>query len=176
MRKPIMPKKPSRILQTLTWRERARSFQLESWYSSDEAKRSFGIICHAVNVQNTTVDIMGTEDTPFAKLVPADTETKTQFEFRISTEDAKANWTTVSSAVIFFGSEFRIHGKHEHAILKRNSENRHPAFRYRNAQIEDIPQNIMTLRDDLHELSQKISRNADLIDRRFKEIWRKQNI
>jgi hypothetical protein len=162
---------------SVSWRDKAQSFDLEEWYSSEDAKRHLGSICRALNVQKQTVQLLGPEEKPFATLAPAGSVRATQFDITILIDDAKANWSSITAAVLFFGSVFRISGTHHvHAVLQRHQFNRHPALQYRRPQLEDIPQNVSILLDDLREISDRFSNTTALIDRRFKEVWRGQNV
>lgn len=159
------------------WRSKAGSLDLAAWYSSEEAKRSFGSICRAVSVQETNVLLLGTEDRPLLLLTPANRTPASQFQVPLTIDEAKADWSAVTAAACLYGSAFRISGSHhEHAVLQRHQINRHGATRYRRPQLEDIPQNVGLLLDDLRGITDQFSATTNLIDRRFKEVWRDQNV
>lgn len=159
------------------WRAKSSDFDLAVWYSAEDAKRSFGSICRAVNVQGTNVLLLGTEDRPLLVLTPANRTPASQFQIPLTIDEAKADWSAVTAASCLYGSVFRVSGSHhEHAVLQRHQINRHGATRYRRPQLEDIPLNVGLLLDDLQEISDKFSATTTLIDRRFKEVWRDQNV
>lgn len=170
-------KKPAAPRQKLNWRDRADAFDLAEFYASEDAKRAFGGICLAVNVQGKQVALLGAAHKPLAMLSPAAAIPASQFEVSISIDDAKANWSSVTAAVLFFGTAFRISGTNfDHAVLQRHAINRHPAHRYRRPQLEDIPQNLDLLIDDMREMTDRFSKTTSLIDRRFREVWRDKNL
>lgn len=159
------------------WRKVAQSVKLKSWYPSEIAKRNFGPICRAVNVQRQQVSLMGTEQKPLVEIFPSADIPQTQFEIAISIDEARADWPSVLLAVMLYGTVFRVSGTHNtHAVIKRHALNRHGAFRYRRPQLEDIPQNFSILLDDLRDVSDKFDTTTKMIDRRFKEVWRDKNL
>lgn len=161
----------------LGWRETAQSYALDEWYGSEDAKRSLGSICRAVSVQGRSVALLGTGVRPLAVLSPASSKAPSQLEVLLNIDEVKADWSAVTSACLLFGTAFRISGSHHtHAILSRHAMHRHHALRYRRPQLEDIPQNLTLLLDDLREIGTRFDVTTKLIDRRFKEVWRDKNV
>jgi hypothetical protein len=167
-------------------------FKLERWYPSEAAKRRFGSICQAVNEQSTTVRLLGTEEAPLLLLTDADKHPPQPGEIEITIDEAKADWSAVTTAAAIYGTRFRIKGrKRVRAVLYRHRVNRHPAEKYLRSssadanqlaqQIEALAKEVRKLGvrlarpvmdDDLAGMVQRLGRAADFIERRFREIWR----
>lgn len=153
-----------------------KPFVLDDWYASEDAKRRFGSVCQAVNEQSREVDLLGAEDRPFLSLLDAELVPPAENEVEISIDEAKADWSAVIAAALFYGTVFRIRGKKiKRAVLRRHKVNRHGALKYRRPQIEDLPQTVSLLLEELRGVSKHFDDTTTLIDRRFKEVWRQKN-
>ncbi|HEY8162363.1 MAG TPA: hypothetical protein VIF34_08870 [Methylocystis sp.] len=97
-------------------------------------------------------------------------------EIELSIEEIKADWSAVTAAVCLYGTTFRIVGKKvPRAVLRRHPVNRHSALKYRRSASSDlsgIAKQLEKLLDDLRSLSERLDMSGQLIDRRFKDIWR----
>lgn len=174
-----------------------KNFVLEAWYASEGAKRAFGRICQAVNEGGAKVTLLGTKAKPLLLLVDADDRPSDPDEVRITIDEAKANWSGVTTAAALSGTVFRIKGKqHDRAVLFRHPEGQHPAERYMRSNSQSVnrlAQKLEDLAKEIRKLGQKVERaltfgekdfgevvtrlqtSADVIDRRFKEVWRAEN-
>ena len=174
-----------------------KPFELQSWYASEGAKRSFGGICQAVNEQGATVALLGTEDKPMLVLADADDHPDTADEIVMTIDEVKADWAAVTTAAAVYGTRFRIKGKKvTRAVLFRHPDARHPAERYLRSRSTDanaLAQRLEALAKEVRVLGQQLkrlignpageiapiaeqlARSADVIDRRFKEAWRLSN-
>lgn len=171
---------------------------LEGWYASETAKRSFGGICQAVNEKGEAVTLLGSEDHPLLILKDADDDPATPDEIVLTIDEAKADWAAVTTAAAIYDTKFRIKGRQVmRATLRRHPEARHPAERYLRSQSGDaneLAQRVEELAKEIRRLGQNLRRvlseyqagtfehtvdrlvsSADIIDRRFKEIWRLSN-
>jgi hypothetical protein len=169
-------------------------FELDDWYASEAAKRRFGSICQAVNEQGTTVTLLGTEDEPLLVLANADEHPQRPDEIEITIDEAKADWPAVTTAAAL-GTRFRIRGKKViRAVLFRAPKARHPAEKYLRASSVDVnrlAQQLEELAREVRKLGRKAARSmivhsdgdlsvlvanlrqsANLIDRRFRDLWR----
>ena len=151
-------------------------FELEEWYASDTAKRRFGSICQAINEQGAEIGILGSQVKPLLLLKDADAVDAAQGEVSISIDDAKANWSAVTAAALFFDTQFRIIGKkRERAVLMRHPRNRHDAFKYRRAkgrELTGVVQKLEQILDELRNTCERLDGSAEVISRRFREAWR----
>lgn len=167
------------------------AFELETWYSSETAKRSFSAICQAVNQQNRKTALLGTENRPLLVLEDADDSEPSEDEIEITIDEAKADWSSIIAATMFMGTRFRIHGKKvPRAVLYKHPKNSHPATKYRRAQpleLRGIARKLQELLDEVRQLRQivdlssdgpfgilisKLEKASDVMDRRFREVWR----
>jgi hypothetical protein len=169
-------------------------FELDEWYPSEAAKRRFGSICQAVNEQGETVHLLGTEDAPLLVLADADNHPPRPDEIEITIEEAKADWPAVTTAAAL-GTRFRVRGKKlVRAVLFRAPKARHPAEKYLRSssadvnrlaqQLEDLAKEVRKLAykvarslsacrdDELSPIAESLRHSAELIDRRFRELWR----
>jgi hypothetical protein len=168
-------------------------FELEGWYASEAGKRRFGSICQAVNEQGAKVYLLGSKEAPLLILADADKHRPQPDEIKITIDEAKADWPAVTTAAAIYGTRFRIKGrKHVRAVLYRHPSNRHPAEKYLRSssadanhlahQIEALAKEVRKLgmklarlvtgQGDFDEVARRLNRAADIIDRRFREIWR----
>lgn len=172
---------------------RKPSFELVDWYSGDAAKRSFGRICQAVNEEGEKIGILGTEGRPYLFLEDIDAVDETAEDVTISIEEAKADWSAVTHAAMLYGTRFVINGKKKpRAILYRNGEEMHPALKYRRGQspqasfiaskLEDLLKEVRKLgrmrlyeKHELLAIASRFEGAAELIERRFREVWRSAN-
>jgi hypothetical protein len=173
---------------------RSPPFKLEDWYPSEPAKRSFGRICQAVNEQGTTIRLLGTRDKPLLVLGNADSYSPDPNEVELTIDEAKADWSAVTTAAAIYGTRFRISSqKVIRAVLFRHPGASHPAERYlrsRSADIDQLARQMEALAREVRKLAQKFTRlvpldfeeiverlraSAVLIDRRFREPWRIYN-
>ena len=128
-------------------------FELDGWYSSEGAKRRLGSICTAVNREGASVGVMGSEDQPYLFLSDVDGEENDSSQVEISIDAAKAEWSAVTAAAIFYGTSFRLVGKKvPRAVLSRNSERDHPALKYRQPESPRTGKLVATLEEVIREL------------------------
>jgi hypothetical protein len=153
------------------------AFLLDDWYASDDAKRKFGSICQQVNEQGREIELLGSEERPLLTLVDAESVEQGENEIEISIDEAKADWSAVTAAALFYGTVFRIRGKNIiRAVLRRHKVNRHSAIhRYRRPQPEDLLQTVEHLIEELRGVCKHFDSTTNIIDRRFKEVWREKN-
>jgi hypothetical protein len=157
-------------------RRSVEPFQLREWYSSDEVKRRLGSICQAVNEQGRTVGLLGSDRHPLIILENADDVEPIAGEEEVTIDEARADWSSITYAVLFLGTTFRIMGKKRaRAVLRRHPENRHPALKYRAALPSDLGRVVTAIEKLLEELRGvclRLESATDVIDRRFRETWR----
>ncbi len=150
--------------------------------------RRFGTICQMVNEQGATVRLLGSENSPLLILADADGHPRRDDEIGITIEEAKADWSAVTTAAAIYGTWFRIRGKkRDRAVLYRHHSNRHPAEKYLRVsskninnlakQIEELAKEVRKLGMkfslyDLGDVSRRLDRAADIIERRFRDLWR----
>lgn len=167
---------------------------LQDWYSSEDAKRSLGFICQAVNEQGVTIGLMGSREEPQLHIVDVDLYDD-EYDEIITLEEARANWSAVTLAAAIMGSRFRIDGRKQPRVaLIANTAAPHPALRFKRPQspetravadrLEDVLNEIRRLDNrigtagehavmsELVGLADRIDRSADVIERRFRAIWR----
>ena len=155
------------------WREDAAKRVLEGWYPGDTLKRSLAPIARAIGAQGISVDVLGTQGEPFAVLEPASSVPNSPGQVTLTMEEAKAKWSAITGACLFYGTEFRFVGtRYEHAVLRRHAVNRHDAVTYRVPQFDDAIQGLGEVVRELREVSERFSKSADIIERRFTEAWR----
>jgi hypothetical protein len=154
----------------------ATEFELEEWYPSDTAKRRFGSICQAINERGAEIGLLGSDEKPLLLLRDADAVDASPSEVTISIDEAKANWSAVTAAVLFFDTQFRIIGKkRERAVLMRHPRNRHDALKYRRAkgrEMTGVIQKLEQILDELRNTCERLDASAEVISRRFREAWR----
>ena len=155
-------------------------FSLDEWYSSDGAKRRLGSICKALNEEGETAYLLGSEDSPLLVLRDADDVEKIEGEIDVTIDEAKADWSALTAAALFYGSQFRIHGKRiERAVLYKHPNNEHSALKYRRSKTPDLAKiekklgNILYDIRKLSKIADRFDASIDIIDRRFREIWRR---
>lgn len=177
------------IRQRLTG-DQSEAKALKPWYSSEEAKRALGFICQSVNEQGETVGIMGVPEEPQLKLMDVDLHDD-EFDEIIALDEARSHWANVTLATALFGTRFRIDGrKQPRAALIANANAPHPALQYRRPQspgmraladrMEEVLNEIRRLNNgsgslmpfELYGLADRLDRSSDLIDRRFRQLWR----
>lgn len=165
-------------------------FVLEDWYTSDQAKRSFGAICQGVNEQGEKISLLGTKDRPYLFLQDIDDAQLSDDDVEITIEEARADWSAITHAAMLHGTRFRINGKkRQRALLFRNENEPHPALKYRKAQapqmaaiaakLEELLKEIQKLgrvrvveRREMASLVTRFESAAELIERRFRDVWR----
>ena len=154
-----------------------KQFDLEDWYPSEDAKRSLGSICVQVNEQGREIGLLGSEDRPALTLIDAREVAIADNEVDVSIDEAKADWSAITAAALFYGTVFRIRGKKiVRAILRRHPVNRHSALQYRRLQPEDLEQSIQHFLDDMREIADRFDKTTDVIKRRFTDDWRGKNL
>lgn len=178
------------IRRRLTVPPKSRS--LETWYSSDDAKRSLGWLCQTVNEKGERVGLLGTADDPWLYLEDVDFCGVEPIHEQMTIEDVRANWSAVTVAAAVFGTVFQLNGKKPRAVLYVNAQAQHPALRYRHAsradveriadQLDELTKEIRKLRranpgtlNDLALIADRLDASSDLIDRRFTQLWRVSN-
>lgn len=177
-------KKPVRIKKAV------EKFELDEWYQGESAKRNFGRICQAVNEEGAKIGILGSENAPHLFLTDIDGIKDREGAITITIEEAKADWSSVTHAAMLYGTRFIIRGKKvERALLFRNDENPHPATRYRQAQSDQTAKIIRKLEETLNEIKKLgrirtfekdelgtllagFERVNELMERRFRDLWR----
>lgn len=168
----------------------AKDFELEEWYQGESAKRNFGRICQAVNEEGAEIGILGSESAPHLFLVDIDKIKDRADAVMITIEEAKADWSSVTHAAMLYGTKFIIHGKKvERAFLYRNDKSPHPALKYRLPQSDQTAKIIRKLeetlneikklgrirtyeRDELGKLLAGFERVNEVMELRFKDLWR----
>ena len=154
-------------------------FDLKKWYASEDAKRSFGSICRAVNDRGQATTILGSSDRPYLILKDADDVPLEPWHISMSIDAMKADWSNVVIAAIHYGAVFRIQGKlKERAVLFAHPDNKPPARKYSRAKLGplgDVTSKLEAVLDELRELATKLDRSADVFLRRTREIWRQDN-
>lgn len=152
-------------------------FELEDWYPSDEAKRSLGSICQHVNEQGREIGLLGSEERPTLILVDARKVPVADNEVDIAIDEAKADWSAVTAAALFYGTVFRIRGKKiVRAVLRRHPVNRHSAIKYRRVQPEDLTLSVQHFLDDMRDIAKHFDETTDVIRRQFTADWRSKNM
>lgn len=173
---PAAAKPPQNVSSRVRLARRPKVFEPADWYSSEEAKRRLSPLCVAVNKGGLEIGIMGTSEKPLMLLQDADGIEEVPGEIELSIEEIKADWSAVTAAVCLYGTTFRIVGKKvPRAVLRRHPVNRHSALKYRRSASSDlsgIAKQLEKLLDDLRSLSERLDMSGQLIDRRFKDIWR----
>jgi hypothetical protein len=172
-------------------------FELDDWYRSEPAKRSFSRICTAVNREGATIRLLGIRTAPLLVLADAKKYPRRPEDYEITIEEAKADWPAFIDAALL-GTRFRIMGRTlERAVLFRGQKVRHPSEKYLRSSSKDangIAQKLEELAKDIRKLTyavtrssnrdlegdfvpvaESMKRSADLIDRRFREMWRASN-
>jgi hypothetical protein len=152
-------------------KETAREFTLKPWYSSEDAKRSLGRICQAVNERDKKIYLSGLEEKPYMVMDNIDKNVGFHADMEITIENLKADWSSVMAAIIFLNLRVRIRGKSKlRAVLYRHPENRHPAFQYAHKSPSD----------PLKEILESIDTRLDSLEKTasyFKDEWRaKKNL
>lgn len=151
-------------------------FELAAWYSSDRAKRNFGSICRAVNADGAETTLLGSEERPLILLLDADDVEASDDEIEITIDEAKADWSAVTDAVMLFNSVFRISSStRPRAVMRRHARNRHPALKYKRASDRDLrrlTERLAGILDDFRQLGGRLEQSADLIERNFRTVWR----
>lgn len=169
-------------------------FSLSSWYPSDPAKRNFGRVCQAVNEEGATITLLGSAERPWLVLADIDEHPEQPGDIELTIDEAKADWSAVTTAAAIYGTRFRIKGKRRmRAVLFKHPEARHPAEQYLRSssvdadrladRIEILAKEVRRLgrklarltvpsADELGEATERLTRSADVIDRRFRELWR----
>lgn len=167
-------------------------FALAPWYASDDAKRSFGRIAQEVNDTGKSTTLLGNKENPLLVLEDADDHPPTPEEIIITIDEARADWSAITTAAALSDARFRIKGKRvERAVLSRHPDATHPARKYLRSQsidanalalrLEQLAKEVRALGQqlkrlgDLDFLTDRLDRSANVIDRRFKEIWRLAN-
>lgn len=169
-------------------------FELQDWYSGEAAKRSFGRICQAVNEESKSTNLLGSKQSPLLILDDASWEDSLEGEVVLAIDEAKSDWSAVINAAML-GTRFRIKGrKVDRAVLYRLPDVKHPAEKYLRSpsagvnrialQLEDLANEIRKLPNamkrvfleldlgDFSKIIESLGRSSDLIDRRFRELWR----
>ena len=126
------------------------------WFSSDSAKRNFGTLSELIR-EGLEVDLLGREDAPLLMLVDANLVEPTFQKVTISVEEAKAEWSSITAAATFFGTEFRIQGKHLSAVLRRHEINRHPAFKFKRPQMDNPSEILEEIKTELSATNSRLS-------------------
>jgi hypothetical protein len=126
---------------------------LQSWYASEGAKRSFGSLCRQVDESGDSVSLLGTPDRPLLILGDADSIEPAPDEILVSIDEAKAEWSAVTTAATIYGTRFRVRGRTTmRAVLYRHPTNRHPAERYLRSQSVDAER----IASDLERLASEV--------------------
>lgn len=175
----------------------AADFKLQPWYSSEAAKRVLGRICQTVNEQGQAVTLLGSAEQPLLVLADIDEHPEQPGDIELTIDEIRADWPAVTLAAAIYGTRFRVIGKkHPRAVLFRHPEARHPAERYLRSTSVDVDRladrievlakevrklgrgltrSAMSSADELAKVAERLERSANVIDRRFREIWRFEN-
>lgn len=173
---------------------RSTPFELSTWYPSEPAKRALGRICQRVNETGQTVKLLGTAGQPLLELANIDDHPEEPGDITLTIDEAKANWPAVTTAAAIYKTRFRIMGKkHPRAVLYKLPDAHHPAEQYFRStsvdadrlanrievlakEVRKLGRKLGRLRvpsiDELQKVGESLARSAELIDRRFREIWR----
>ena len=169
---------------------------LQSWYSSEDAKRSLGFICRSINEQGETIGVLGSLEEPQLHMIDVDLYVG-EYDEVIALDEVRANWPAVTLAAAIMGTRFRIDGRKQPRVaLIANLAVPHPSLRFRRPQspgakvlaerLEEVLKEIRRLDNrigtpwtpsvlaDLVALSDRMNRSADIIERRFREAWRSE--
>ena len=143
-----------------------------------------------MNEEGAEIGILGSESTPHLFLVDIDKIKDRADAVTITIEDAKADWSSVTHAAMLYGTKFIIHGKKvERAFLYRNDKSPHPAVKYRQPQSDQTAKIIRKLEETLNEIKKLgrirtfekdelgnllvgFERVNEVMERRFKDLWR----
>jgi hypothetical protein len=87
-----------------------RSALREKWYAGGVARRNFGGICQLVCVKSEEIGLLGSREQPLLILEDAKFVARSKDEIEISVAEAKANWSAITAAALFYGASFRIMG------------------------------------------------------------------
>jgi len=102
---------------------------LLDWYPSERVKRDLGTICRQVSQEHQEIMFLGSSKAPLLTLIDEKSVEEMPDEISISVDKAKADWSAVTSAALFFGHVFVIFvSKTPLAVLRRHNENRHGAI------------------------------------------------
>lgn len=173
-------------------------FELEEWYSSESAKRAFSRISARIYNDGASTTLLGTADEPLLVLADADEHPVQDGDVVLTVDEAKADWAAMTTAAAIYGTRFRIKGKNVmRAVLFKHPDSQHPAEKYKRSQSVDV--NSLALRiealageirglgqnlkrtlsrpnsEDFSDIADRLGRSADVIDRRFREMWRLSN-
>lgn len=169
-------------------------FTLASWYSSDLVKRNFGRVCQAVNEEGATITLLGSAERPWLILADIDEHPEQPGDIELTIDEAKADWSAITTAAAIYGTRFRIKGKKRmRAVLFKHPKTCHPAEQYLRSssvdvdrladRIEVLAKEVRRLgrkfaclaipsAAELGEVAERLTGSADVIDRRFRELWR----
>ena len=181
-------------LQKSTANKTSEVKALQAWYSSDEAKRSLGFICQAVNELGETVNLLGSPEEPQLQMIDIDLYDG-EYDEISTVDEVRANWTAVTLAAAIMGTRFRIDGrKRPRAALISNPSFPHPALRFKRPQspetralaerLEEVLNEIRRLDNrigmpwtsseasDLAALADRMETSADVMMRNYRRDWR----
>lgn len=102
----------------------------KQWYASEEAKRSLGTLCRAVQEKCNHVGLLGSEAYPLVWLSPANQIARAENEVSLTIEMARADWSAVMDAVVYFRVQFRIGSLAQDVAVLRPTTTRPKAFSY----------------------------------------------
>jgi hypothetical protein len=129
---------------------------LQSWYSSESAKRRLGRLCQDVHEAGAAVYVGGSPSEPLLVLEAEQRRPPSSQDVVLSIDEAKAEWSAVTTACSVYGTTFRIRGRRiMRAVLTRHPENRHPAERFlrsSSGQAEQIASELLRLSDKVRKL------------------------
>lgn len=176
-RRDLMPTKKSENNKSRGLRFKPKpKFTLQGWYASEDAKRSFGPICQAVNETGKNVTLSGSPDKPLLVLANFDESPPSKSEVEISIDDARANWSSITYAAMMFDVRFRIRGKKKlRAVMTRHPINRHSACKYASAMPGEMSGTIIGLAAEVRQLSERIellSGKIEVTSRHYRELYR----
>lgn len=151
--------------------------QIDTWFSGEIAKRNFGALCKRVNSKKIEISLLGSEEQPLLILSNTKDVNQLHDETEISLDEAKANWSAVTAAALFFGTVFLVTlNKQKCAYLRRHNTNRHLAIvRYQRHSEDKLLKTAEIILDDMNSVCAKLDKSVTLMDSHFRKLWRESN-
>ena len=141
---------------------------VKNWYSSEHVRRHLGGLSKEVSQSGRCIYLLGTEDQPLVVLQQGGITTYKK-EIIIFRDTAIGDWSSIISAILFYGTIFRIKTKNTEIVLRRHHVNKHPALCYRRPSEEDLESSVGYFLDEMRMV---VSHFDDLIKEISKTIKR----
>jgi len=155
----------------LTIGPRKPEFVLDTFYTSEQAKRRLGAIARAVDEGDETIGIMGVKELPLLWLQGIDVYNGPVHR-TMTIDELRADWPNATLGCALFGTTIRIEGKKRYrAVLYPNPDAEHGALAYRRATIPDLD----ALADKLDALVRElrgVASKFDAVNARLEEAGR----